>query len=68
MSRNVVVLLNSDDGRALVRSKCRAAGIKIGMLEDLIEAELDQQGKRRKRGLFEEFDRILDEAAIEENS
>ena len=68
MSRNVVVLLNSEDGRALVRSKCRAAGIKIGMLEDLIEAELDQQGKRRKRGLFEEFDRILDEAAIEENS
>jgi hypothetical protein len=68
MSRNVVVLLNSEDGRALVRSKCRAAGIKIGMLEDLIEAELDQQGKRRKRGLFEEFDRILDEAAIEENT
>lgn len=39
------------------------AGVKIGVLEELIEAELDQQGKRRKRGLWDEFDRILDDAA-----
>ncbi|MCO6415213.1 hypothetical protein JYK14_03355 [Siccirubricoccus sp. KC 17139] len=60
------MLLNSEEGRALVRKKCRAAGIRIGVLEELIEAELDQQGKRRKAGLWEEFDRILDEAAPEE--
>nr|WP_256476121.1 hypothetical protein [Siccirubricoccus soli] len=59
-------MLNSEEGRALVRKKCRAAGIRIGVLEELIEAELDQQGKRRKAGLWEEFDRILDEAAPEE--
>lgn len=60
MPRNIVVLLNSEEGRALVKQKCRAAGIKIGTLEELIEAELDQQGKMRKAGLWEEFDRILD--------
>ena len=63
MPRNIVVLLNSEEGRALVRSKCRAAGIKISTLEQLIDAELDQQGKIRKRGLWEEIDRILDDAA-----
>ncbi|MGE3424883.1 MAG: hypothetical protein AB7N24_22775 [Dehalococcoidia bacterium] len=62
MPRNIVVLLNSEEGRALVKQKCRAAGIKISMLEELIEAELDQQGKMRKAGLWEEFDRILDPA------
>jgi hypothetical protein len=54
------VLLNSEEGRALVKTKCRAAGIPISMLEGLIEAELEQQGKMRKAGLWEEFDRIFD--------
>jgi hypothetical protein len=57
----VVVLLNTEEGRSLVKRKCRAAGIKLGLLEELIEAELDQQGKKRKAGLWEEFDRILEE-------
>ncbi len=68
MPRNVVVLLNSEEGRALVKSKCRAAGVKIGVLEELIEEELDQQGKKRKSGLWDEFDRIFDSAAPEEQS
>jgi len=63
--RNVVVLLNSDEGRGLVRKKCRAAGISIRVLEELIEAELDQQGKMRKAGLWDEFDRVFGEAAPE---
>lgn len=65
MPRNIVVLLNSEEGRALVRKKCRAAQVPISLLEELIEAELDQQGKKRKAGLWEEFDRILDEASGE---
>ena len=47
MPRNVVVLLNSDEGRRLVRSKCRAAGIKLPTFERLVEAELDRQGMMR---------------------
>lgn len=63
MPKDVVVLLKSDEGRNLVKRKCRSAGIRIGLLEELIEEELDQQGKMRKAGLWEEFDRIFDEAA-----
>lgn len=66
MPRNVVVLLNSEEGRSLVKKKCRAAKVQISMLEELIEAELDQQGKKRKAGLGDEFDRIFDEASPEE--
>lgn len=68
MPRSIVVLLNSEEGRTLVKSKCRAAGMRIGVLEELIEAELDQQGKKRKAGLWEEFERIFDEAAPEEQA
>ncbi|MBX9596022.1 MAG: hypothetical protein K2X46_16785 [Roseomonas sp.] len=63
MPRNVVVLLNSEEGRRLVRAKCRSAGIKIAVFERLVEAELERQGMMRRAGLWEEFDEILDEAA-----
>ncbi len=62
MPRNVVVLLNSEEGRRLVRAKCRAAGIKIATFEGLVDAELDRQGMMRRAGLWDEFDAILDEA------
>lgn len=61
MTSNAVTVLNSEEGRALVRKKCRAAKIPISVLEELIEAELDQQGKKRKAGLWDEIDRILDD-------
>jgi hypothetical protein len=60
MSRRVVVLLDSSEGRGLVRRLCRSATIPISTLEELVNAELDQQGKKRKAGLWEEFDRIFD--------
>jgi hypothetical protein len=63
--RNVVVLLNSDEGRRLVRNKCRSAAIKLPTFERLVEAELDRQGMMRRAGLWEEFDEILDDAAEE---
>jgi hypothetical protein len=61
MATNAVTVLNSEEGRSLVRKKCRAAKIPISVLEELIEAELDQQGKKRKAGLWDEIDRILDD-------
>lgn len=67
MPRNVVVLLNKDESRRLVRSKCKAAGIKISIFEELVDAELDKQGMKRRAGLWEEFDEILDRAADEES-
>ena len=68
MPRNVVVLLNSEEGRSLVKKKCRAAGVRIRVLEDLIEVELAQQGKRRKAGISDEFNEIFDAAAPEGTS
>jgi hypothetical protein len=61
MPRNVVVLLSTEEGRALVRRKCRQAGLKLPLLESLVDAELDQTGKQRKAGMWEAFDDILDE-------
>lgn len=66
MSRNVVVLLNSGDGRKLVRKRCKEAGVQMSDLEQLIEAEVEQLGKKRKAGLWEEFDRIFDGMESEE--
>lgn len=60
MPHNIVVLLSSKDGRKLVRRKCEDAGLEIDVLEDLIEAEVEQQGKLRKRSLREDFDEIFD--------
>lgn len=68
MPRNVVVLLNSEEGRRLVKAKCRKAGIRISTFENLVEAELDRLGMKRRAGLREEFDEILDEAAEESGS
>lgn len=61
MAKKVVVLLDTDDGRSLVRRKCRSAKLRIAAFEQLVDAELDQQGKQRKAGLWDEFDRILDD-------
>ena len=66
MPRNVVVLLNKDESRRLVRAKCKAIGMKIVVFEELVEAELDKQGMMRRAGLWEEFDEILDRAADDE--
>lgn len=57
---SAVVLLNSEEGRALVKRHCREANLSMSHLFELIEAELEQLGKKRKAGLWEEFDRIFD--------
>lgn len=67
MSRNVVVLLNSGDGRRLVRRRCKEVGVQMSDLEQLIEAEVEQLGKKRKAGLWDEFDRIFDGLDGDEN-
>ncbi len=67
MSRNVVVLLNSSDGRKLIKRRCKELGIHMSDLEQLIEAEVEQLGKKRKAGLWDEFDRIFDAMDAEED-
>ena len=59
MATNVVVLLQSENGRRLVREKCRMSGLDIAVLEQLVHTELDHSGKLRKRGINEDFDDIF---------
>lgn len=68
MPDNGVVLLKNEEGRDLVRRKCAAAGVRMSTLEELVAAEFDGQGKKRKAGLYPEFDRIFDEADTEESN
>ena len=60
MSNGHVVLLRSEAGRRLVRSKCRETDLDPSVLEQLIAVEMDQLGKLRKRGITEAFNEIFD--------
>lgn len=66
MATNVVVLLQSETGRRLVRERCKAAGLDITVLERLIHTEFDHSGKLRKRGINANFDEIFAELDREE--
>ena len=68
MAENVVVLLQSDNGRMLVRERCKAAGLDVDVLQRLIDAELDQSGKLKKYGINSDFDHIFGAADGEEET
>jgi hypothetical protein len=57
---NGIPLFEQGDARNALKKKCREAKIPIKLLEDLVEAEIEQIGKLRKRGLRERFDYLLD--------
>ena len=65
MPNGYVVLLRSEAGRRLVRSKCKDAELDLSVLQQLIAVEVDQQGKLRKRGITEAFDEIFDNIETE---
>lgn len=65
MKQHVVVLLAKPEGRVLARTHCMDAGFDINFLDELVEAELDQVGKQRKKGLWDSFDDILDRMEAE---
>lgn len=61
MATNVVVLLQSENGRRLVRRKCAEAGLEISVLERLVRVELAHMGKKRKHGITQDFDEVFSE-------
>jgi hypothetical protein len=65
MRRHVVVLLSKDEGRDIARDHCRQNGFDIDALEELVDAELEQIGKKRKAGLWSRFDDIIDQMESE---
>jgi DNA-binding transcriptional MerR regulator len=60
MPKDAVVLFTTDEGKALVRKHCRAAGISLADLKELIELEAAQVGRQRKAGLWEQFEDVID--------
>jgi hypothetical protein len=57
---NGLPLFDQSDAREALKKRCREAKIPIKLLLDLVEAEIEQIGKQRKRGLRERFDQLLD--------
>lgn len=58
--RDTVVLFSTQEGEALVRRHCRAAGIRLADLKDLVEIEADHVGRQRKAGLWDQFQDVID--------
>lgn len=59
LREHVVALLANEQGKKLIREKCQEAGFDIGIFEALVDAELDQVGKMRRAGLWDDFESIL---------
>lgn len=66
MPRNIVVLLDNPDGRAMVKQACSSAGLLLSGFEELVQAEVEQTGKLRRAGLWDAFDDILDRIMVAE--
>ncbi|QKV18984.1 hypothetical protein [Oricola thermophila] len=66
MPRNVVVILDNPDGRAMVKQACKENGMHFSEFEELVQAEVEQTGKRRRAGLWDSFDDILDRIHVDD--
>jgi hypothetical protein len=60
MPRDVVVLFARPEGRKLIERHCRKAGVRVGDLRQLVDLEIDQVGRDRKRDLWPAFDEVFD--------
>jgi len=56
---NGIPLFEQGDARNALKQHCRRARISIRILDELVQAELEQLGKKRRSGLFEKFDDLL---------
>ena len=66
MARNIVVLLDNADGRTMVKEACKKNGLGFSEFEELVQHVVQQTGKKRRAGLTDAFDDILDRIEVEE--
>ena len=59
---NGISLLEKGEGRTLLKAACRKRGISVKTIEELVRVEIDQVGRVRRRGMFDQFDEILSKA------
>lgn len=67
MKNKFLAILANKEGEALVAKVCAEQNLHVGEFEELIQVEIDQTGKQKKRGITEQFDDILDRIEIEED-
>jgi len=60
-----IVLLEKGDGRNLLIKKCREIGVRVKVIDQLVEAELEQAGKKRRDGINDRIEEILSGALDE---
>ncbi len=60
MPRNIVVLFDNPDGRKVIRDVCEANNVIYAAFEEMVQFEVEQTGKKRRHGLWDYFDDILD--------
>lgn len=60
MPRASIPLFERPDGRALVERLCHEKGVPVSVLEALLEEVIDRGWMQRAKGLWTEFDHILD--------
>jgi hypothetical protein len=59
MNFRSIPLFETGNGREELKRRCREEKVPLAVVEALVEAELEQVGKERKRGMWEKFDEIL---------
>lgn len=58
-----VLIIESEEGRKRLDELAKSRGVDPARLRDLLAAVERHSGMLRRRGLFQQFDAILDEAA-----
>ena len=66
MPKGVVILFDNPESRQVIQEVCEENGVLYSALEDLVQAEIEQTGKQKKKGLWDSFDDILDRFIKEE--
>jgi len=56
-----IKIIERGQGSELLRKHCKAIGVSINAIRDLVDAEQEQVGKIRKRGLKDRIDEIIGE-------
>ena len=59
-----ISLLEKGEGRDLLKRHCRSINVSVRVIEELVKVELDQVGRVRRRGMFDEFDNILSQVDV----
>lgn len=50
----------------MIKATCEKNNLLFSEFEELVQAEVEQTGKRRRAGLWDSFDDILDRIQVED--